>query len=254
MPSSRCPRIGGKSDFNRKIDLDLSTPELEYQNLMFPLNQVFDWDEWQDGFNEYWLTKDPETRKLFKPFKDEILQNFKAYQLPVIALGPDTSREAVCLVFEKVNTGGKPLDAFELVTAMYASRGHRLRDDWLGADGQPGLQTRLQLYGRAAEQKFGVLEKVAATDVLQAIALMHGAKKREAQIAAGCKESEFSAVRATRQSLLDLPLDAYLKREQEISMPCGRMRRGGNRIGNSTMLHFRGPRWPIRIWMTTTAS
>ena len=200
-----------KSDFNRKIDLDLSTPELEYQNLMFPLNQVFDWDEWQDGFNEYWLTKDPETRKLFKPFKDEILQNFKAYQLPVIALGPDTSREAVCLVFEKVNTGGKPLDAFELVTAMYASRGHRLRDDWLGADGQPGLQTRLQLYGRAAEQKFGVLEKVAATDVLQAIALMHGAQKREAQIAAGCKESEFSAVRATRQSLLDLPLDAYLK-------------------------------------------
>jgi hypothetical protein len=39
-----------KSDFDRKIDLDLSTPELEYQNLMFPLNHVFDWDEWQDGF------------------------------------------------------------------------------------------------------------------------------------------------------------------------------------------------------------
>ena len=49
-----------KSDFDRKIDLDLSTPELEYQNLMFPLNQVFDWDEWQDGFNEYWLENDPE--------------------------------------------------------------------------------------------------------------------------------------------------------------------------------------------------
>ena len=200
-----------KSDFDRKIDLDFSTPELECQNLMFPLNQVFDWDEWQDGFNEYWLEKDPETRKLFKPFKDEVLQNFKAYQLPVIALGPDTSHEAVCLVFEKVNTGGKPLDAFELVTAMYAARGHRLRDDWLGAASQPGLQTRLQLYGRAAEQKFGVLEKVAATDVLQAIALLHGAKRREAEIAAGRKESEFSAVRATRQSLLDLPLDAYLK-------------------------------------------
>lgn len=200
-----------KSDFDRKIDLDLSTPELEYRNLMFPLNQVFDWDEWQDGFNEYWLENDPETRKLFKPFKDEILQNFKSYQLPVIALSPDTSHEAVCLVFEKVNTGGKPLDAFELVTAMYAARGHRLRDDWLGADGQPGLQTRLQLYGRAAEQKFGVLEKVAATDVLQAIALLHGVEKRAAEIADGRKESELSAVRATRQSLLDLPLEAYLK-------------------------------------------
>jgi hypothetical protein len=200
-----------KSDFDRKIDLDISTPELEYQNLMFPLNQVFDWDEWQDGFNEYWLENDPETRKQFKPFKDEVLQNFKSYQLPVIALSPDTSHEAVCLVFEKVNTGGKPLDAFELVTAMYAARGHRLRDDWLGADGQAGLQTRLQLFGRAAEQKFGVLEKVAATDVLQAIALLHGAEKRADEIAAGRKESELSAVRATRQSLLELPLEAYLK-------------------------------------------
>ena len=30
--------------------------------------------------------------------------------LPVIALAPETSHAAVCLVFEKVNTGGKPLD------------------------------------------------------------------------------------------------------------------------------------------------
>ena len=205
-----------KSDFDRKIDLDLSTPELEYQNLMFPLNQVFDWDEWQDGFNEYWLNNDPLTRKRFKPFKDDILQNFKAYQLPVIALSPNISHEAVCLVFEKVNTGGKPLDAFELVTAMYAAKGHRLRDDWLGADGKAGLQTRLRRYGQDAEQKFGVLEKVAATDVLQAIALRHGAEKRTAEIAEGKREAELSTVRATRQSLLDLPLEAYLKHRAAI--------------------------------------
>lgn len=200
-----------KARFARKIDLDLSTPQLEYQNLMFPLNQVFDWDEWQDGFDDYWRDRDPETRALFRAFKNEVLQNFKSYQFPVIALSPDTTHEAVCLVFEKVNTGGKPLDAFELVTAMYAARGHRLRDDWLGVEGQPGLQGRLQLYGRAAEQKFGVLKKVAATDVLQAIALLHGVEKRAAEIADGRKESELSAVRATRQSLLDLPLEAYLK-------------------------------------------
>jgi hypothetical protein len=201
-----------KSDFDRKIELDLCTPELEYQHLMFPLNQVFDSMNWMMGFWTYWTQRgELEKTEFFKSFNEDILQNFKSYQLPVIALGPDTSHEAVCLVFEKVNTGGKPLDAFELVTAMYAARGHRLRDDWLGAEGQPGLQARLQLYGRAAEQKFGVLEKVAATDVLQAIALLHGAEKRKAEIAAGCKESELSAVRATRQSLLDLPLEAYLK-------------------------------------------
>lgn len=201
-----------KSDFDRKVELDLSTAELEYEKLMFPLNQVFDSMNWMMGFWTYWTQKgDLEKTEFFKAFNESVLQNFKSYQLPVIALSPDTSHEAVCLVFEKVNTGGKPLDAFELVTAMYAARGHRLRDDWLGADGQPGLQTRLQLFGRAAEQKFGVLEKVAATDVLQAIALLHGVENRAAEIAAGRKDSELSAVRATRQSLLDLPLEAYLK-------------------------------------------
>lgn len=206
-----------KSDFDRRIELDLSTPELEYQRLMFPLNQVFDSMNWMMGFWSYWTQKgELEKTEFFKAFNENVLQNFKSYQLPVIALGPDTSHEAVCLVFEKVNTGGKALDAFELVTAMYAARGHRLRDDWLGVEGQPGLQARLQLYGRAAEQKFGVLEKVAATDVLQAIALLHGAEKRQAEIAAGCKESELSAVRATRQSLLDLPLEAYLKHRASV--------------------------------------
>ena len=203
-----------KSPFGKVVDLDLSSTELEYQNLMFPLNQVFDWDEWQDGFNDHWNTK--ENRDLFRTFKNEILQNFKSYQVPVIALSPDTSHEAVCLVFEKVNTGGKPLDAFELVTAMYAAKGHRLRDDWLGAEGQPGMQQRLQVYGRAAEQKFGVLEKVASTDVLQAIALVHGAQNREKEIAEGRKDSELSAVRASRQSLLDLPLSAYLEHRHAV--------------------------------------
>ena len=57
---------------------------------------------------------------------------------PVIALDRSTSKEAVCVVFEKVNTGGKPLDAFELVTAMYAAAGHELRKDWYGDDGIKG--------------------------------------------------------------------------------------------------------------------
>jgi hypothetical protein len=197
-----------KSDFDRTIDLDLSTPELEYEHLMFPLNRAFDWDEWQDGFGDFWIDKgDAAKRELFKRFKNEVLQNFKGYQVPVIALGPETSHAAVCLVFEKVNTGGKPLDAFELVTAMYAAQGFRLRDDWLGVDATPGMQSRLQLFGRASEQKSGVLEKVASTDVLQAISLLHTAGIREAEIAAG--KSDVSAVRATRQSLLDLPLSAY---------------------------------------------
>lgn len=208
-----------KTNFDKDILLDLSKPEHEFENLMFPLNRVFDWDEWQENFGDYWIAKsDAAKRDVFKTFKNEVLFNFKSYQVPVITLAHDTSHEAVCLVFEKVNTGGKALDAFELLTAMYAARGHRLRDDWLGADGNKGLQTRLAEFGRAADQAVGVLSKVASTDVLQAIALRYTKKVRADKVASGVKENDLPAVRATRQSLLDLPLEAYLEYRESVEL------------------------------------
>ena len=201
-----------KTNFDKDILLDLSVSAYEFEKLMFPLNRVFDWDEWREGFEDYWLDKgESGKRETFKKFRKEVLENFNSYQVPVITLAHDTSHEAVCLVFEKVNTGGKPLDAFELLTAMYAAQGHKLRDDWLGADGKKGLQARLVEFGRAADQAVGVLSKVASTDVLQAIALRHTKKVRADMITLGVKENDLPAVRATRQSLLDLPLTAYLE-------------------------------------------
>jgi hypothetical protein len=201
-----------KENFNKDIVLDLSTSELEYEHLMFPLYRVLDWDEWQENFGDHWIAKgDIAKRDVFRQFKTAVLQNFKSYQVPVICLDHETSHEAVCLVFEKVNTGGKALDAFELLTAMYAAKGHKLRDDWLGAEGQHGMHARLAAFGRSAGQETGVLAKVASTDVLQAIALRHTKKVRQTKVAAGVKDSELPAVRATRQSLLDLPLEAYLE-------------------------------------------
>jgi hypothetical protein len=201
-----------KANFNKEILLDLSEPQYEFEQLMFPLNRVFDWDAWQDGFWDHWTAKGrTEKKEVFRQFKNDVLSNFKSYQVPVITLDHDTSHEAVCLVFEKVNTGGKALDAFELLTAMYAAKGHKLRDDWLGADGQKGMQTRLAEFGRAADQPVGVLAKVASTDVLQAVALRHTKKVRAEKAAAGVSENDLPAVRATRQSLLDLPLEAYLE-------------------------------------------
>ena len=94
---------------------------------------MFDWDNWQDGFDNHWRGDQNETiRQEFRAFKRNLLENFKSYRVPVISLDRSTSKEAVCVVFEKVNTGGKALDAFELVTAMYAASGHELRKDWYG--------------------------------------------------------------------------------------------------------------------------
>jgi hypothetical protein len=214
-----------KANFDKDIVLDLSAPELEYGNLMFPLNQVFNTDEWMQGFWKYWSAKGEDKIGLFFRFQNEVLKNFSEYQVPVIALGADTSHEAVCLVFEKVNTGGKALDAFELLTAMYAAQGHKLRDDWLGdeksddLDRKLGTQKRLAAFGRAAGQAQGVLANVAATDFLQAIALLHTKEVRLAAIADPTKkENDWPAVRATRQSLLDLPLAAYKKHGNSVRL------------------------------------
>jgi hypothetical protein len=208
-----------KENFDKDVVLDLSSPEREYENLMFPLNQVFGTQSWMQGFWNYWDKKGENGKiKLFFSFQNEVLNNFAEYQVPVIALGADTSLEAVCLVFEKVNTGGKALDAFELLTAMYAAQSHKLRDDWLGdeQDDDPvrrlGIQKRLAMYGRAAGQTQGVLANVASTDLLQSIALLYTKEQRlAAQRANPEREKEWPAVRATRQSLLDLPLAAYKK-------------------------------------------
>lgn len=208
-----------KRNFDKEIKLDLSSAELEYESLMYPLNQAFNWDTWQEGFGDYWIAKgQPEMREVFKQFKNDVLKNFEEYQVPVIALGAETSHEAVCLVFEKVNTGGKSLDAFELLTAMYAAQGHKLRDDWLGDekaddnDLRLGVKKRLANFGRAAGQVQGVLSNVASTDFLQVIALLHTKELRVAtMLDKSKKESDWPAVRATRQSLLDLPLPAYKK-------------------------------------------
>lgn len=193
-----------KSNFGKKVDTDLSSPEQEYDHLMFPVNRVFDWDQWQDGFGDYWIAKgDLDKRAVFRTFKDEVLKNFDGYLIPVIALGSDTSKEAVCLVFEKVNTGGKPLDAFELVTAMYAADGFELRKDWLGGEGVEGRERRLK--------KFRVFEKISATEFLQAISLLHTLERRKQAQERGLSGRELPQVSATRQSLLDLPLSAFQK-------------------------------------------
>ncbi len=150
MPEDRVIR----TDFGRETLLDLSSAELEYTTLMYPVSQVSEWDKWQDGFYEYWRGDQHEAiREEFRCFKRQILENFKYYRVPVIALDRSTSKEAVCVVFEKVNTGGKPLDAFELVTAMYAASGHELRKDWYGDDGTRAATAVLQILSGPLEKK-----------------------------------------------------------------------------------------------------
>lgn len=184
-----------RENFGKDIKLDLRTDELEYEQLIFPLNRVFDYGDWGIGFFKHWMNRVEiaEMLPLWQRFDREVLKRFATYAVPVIQLGRDTSREAICLVFEKVNTGGKALDAFELVTAMFAASGFRLREDWAARE--------KRLHAKPA------LSGVASIDFLQAISIVATAETRAARIAAG--ETDPPPVSASRQSLLRLKLDQY---------------------------------------------
>lgn len=219
VPEDRIVRI----DFGHTIVLDLSTPEKEYESLMYPVNQVFDWDKWQDGFDKHWKGDENEIiRDEFRDFKRQILENFKYYRVPVIELDISTSKEAVCVVFEKVNTGGKALDAFELVTAMYAAEGHELRKDWYGEDSIKGRHQRFSETLKPADSDKGIIANVANTDFLHAISLFYTRDLRRKAEAAGKKGKELPAVTGKRQALLNLPLSSY--KEYEIQVEQGFIR------------------------------
>ena len=207
-----------RGPFKRNVELDLSSREAEFENLMYPVSQIFDWVDWQMEFTEHARKAGDFDEKwnIIKCFKEEIIDQFTKYNVPVIALDKQTSKEAVCVVFEKVNTGGKPLDAFELVTAIYAAEGHELRKDWYGSDGTPGRHQRLQTAYSAPGQDFGILSKVGNTDFLQAISLFHTRDLRREAATAGKTGKELPAVSGNRRALLALPLTAYLQYQERL--------------------------------------
>jgi hypothetical protein len=206
-----------RSDFNRNVVLDLSTPEKEFEALMFPLSSVFDWGDW----NSRYLINAMQLGKLdllptISAFYTEIIKNFEQYQVPVISLASTTSKEAVCTVFEKVNTGGKPLDAFELVTAMYAADGHELRKDWYGKGSEKGRQHRFVETLRHGGQDKGIIAEVSNTDFLQAVTLFHNRDRRRQAETEGKQSKDLPPVAPNRQAILNLPLEGYKKYEKRV--------------------------------------
>lgn len=127
------------SDFGRRIDLDLSTHESEYKNRMFPLNIIYDQKgllEWEQGYMKH-FDNSSERFEFLSRFKNEVWLRFQQYKVPVIKLKKGTPKEAICKIFENVNTFGVKLNVFELLTAKFAADAadnpdddFRLRKDW----------------------------------------------------------------------------------------------------------------------------
>lgn len=186
------------SNFGRVV-LDLSTREQECKQLYFPCTQLMNSDEWEKCLHsvapKHWDT--------YMKFRSQIPESFRKYHLPVIQLHKNTSKEAVCLVFEKVNTGGVQLTVFELITASYAAEGFNLRDDWFGSE----LRKVDSRKKRIAENP--LLTGVEPTEFLQAITLVYTWQRKQTDIESGKNGNAVRPVSAKRADVLELPLSAW---------------------------------------------
>lgn len=189
-----------RDNFGRDIIADYSTPGKQCENEMFPLGIVFDnaaVNAWMVAYLQLDTEGMPARLARWNKFQEQVLREITDYTVPVIRLTKDTPKEAVCTVFEKVNTGGVPLNVFELLTATFAAEDFRLKDDWEAR--------RVRLNQRA------ILRSVRSTDFLQAICLLATNARRQAHLDAGKPQADAPGVSCRRKDILKLSLADYTR-------------------------------------------
>lgn len=105
-----------KRNNHRKIDC--TTPEKEYEQLLFPVSAVFKYAQWREEFHKHW-NYEPAKLALAQQFELEIIKRFEHYQLPIIQLRPELSKVAVCQVFEDMHEMPTPMTFFDLVNRLF---------------------------------------------------------------------------------------------------------------------------------------
>ena len=181
--------------FGGEITLDITTSEREYASDLFPVNRIFGSAEWRQAYSEHWNFGRAKMR-LFNDFERDVIKRFEQYQIPVIELKKETPKEAVCLVFERVNTGGVALTVFELLTASFAAENFQLRDDWNARE-------------KEMKEHHPVLRNLQSDDFLQAISLLVTLKRRRNAINAGTPTDKAPGISCKRKDILKLEVDDW---------------------------------------------
>lgn len=183
-----------------------STPDNEFEAGLFPLNQILDSSNWRMAYQEYWWNRESGKNKImmFNEFEKEIISRFVEYQIPLIMMNNGTPKEAVCLVFEKVNTGGVTLTVFELLTATFAADNFNLRADW-------------ERVRNKHLKKYSVLQGIENTDFLQAVCLLATRERKLKKLEEGETEEKAPAVSCKHKDILKLKLEEYTENADKVA-------------------------------------
>jgi len=193
IPADRVVR-----NFRNEPIADYSTTEKECTAEVLPLRLILNSSaltDWQLTYFQLDPSLTTQRVARWKQLNDQIIGRIKQYLVPIIVLRKATPKVAVCQVFEKVNTGGVPLNVFELLTATYAIDGFNLRDDW---------DKRSKLL-RAEKVTAGIQN----TDFLQAITLLTTRARRLGVLHQGVKTEDAPAIACKRKEVLDLGRSDY---------------------------------------------
>ncbi len=145
---------------------------------VFAVDEHREFDDWLDEYASHHASVMDEkaTKSLLRRFRDTYLTPLRSYGFPVVTLPSNTRIEAVATVFETLNSTGKPLGPFELLTARFYPDDVHLRDLWDQATtDHPILETfsvdaysllqAVTLRAHNSAQRSDVLRKLAAADV-----------------------------------------------------------------------------------------
>ena len=194
-----------RTDFGRKVKLDLSSRDKEIRSGMFPMRLVLDRDganKWQEKYLQVAGDDMPVALATWQRFRHSFLTRFHKYRIPTIELAKNTSRDAICKVFEKVNTRGVVLTVFELLTATYAAASHDLRKDWRKQSDQ--IRQLKQF------RKFESAEcKLQPYEYLQVVSLLYTYDRQRTHLATGNGADRVPPVTCKRRDILRLPLSKY---------------------------------------------
>ncbi len=177
-------------NFRGEVTADYTDTEKECAAGLFPLGLVYDvvaMNQWQMKYLQIDLNTMAARLERWSQLLQEVTQRIQQYQVPVIELKRETPKEAVCQVFEKVNTGGVTLTVFELLTATFAADGYSLREDW--------EKHEKQIQHRAP------LRKVSNSDFLMAACLLSTWERRQ--------QGSATAVSCKRRDILKMTLADY---------------------------------------------
>lgn len=176
---------------------DYTNETVQFEKMIFPVNQMFDFPEWDQRFHTYWDAEHidrklaSDARQTARDFHAVIVRAFTSCMVPVIMLRRGMSVAGVCKVYENLNSRGVPLDAFDLLIAHFAAEGYCLRTDWYGPRGKSGTK------GEVEAASHGILDALEPKQFMQAVTLAHGL-------------SEGIAIGIEKDDLLSLKLDAYV--------------------------------------------